>query len=289
VSRTLDIAAFKAWSPVGDRIAATAGVDLVLVDVTNQVPKSVTVTKPTVARPSVGDVRFSPNGKALAFIGAQSRTTSDLYYASLDSLDAPRRITGPIVDSPGASSFAFWSPDGRWLGFYTKSLEPVCAAVDVANGEPGVPFALKVQSYSPLSWLPKTPNTFVAFSSGNPGAFVTYDLSTPNVDPIEVLLAASPVHDLNPVRDVLAADDIDAVAIRDLHAPPPPADVRVDLANSTNQLRWSPDGRFLSIIAQDRGYRPEIIHMAGSTPSKPLALTDASAANIISLWQPVFR
>jgi Tol biopolymer transport system component len=288
-SEPLDLTVFKTWSPDGKFIAAISGVDLVLIDVTGAAPAAVKVTSPTVALPYVSNVLFSPNGKALAFTGAQTRATPDLFYVPLDPLSAPQPITGSPADSTGASSFAFWSPDGRWLGFNSTGANSQRRAVDVANGVLSVPFTLKVQSNSPFSWLTETPNTFVAWASAPDVTFVTYDLSTPNADPIGVLLSASTLHELSPVGDILAADDGDAVAIRDLHAPPPPADVRVYLASSTNQLRWSPDGRFLSIIAEDRGYLPEVIHMAGSTPSKPLPIGNSSPANIISLWQPVFR
>lgn len=288
-SAPLDITSFKAWSPDGKLIAAVSDVDLVLIDVTGATPITVKLTNPTAAQPYVSSVQFSPNGKALAFTGAQARATPDLYYVPLDPVGEPEPITGPTGDAPGASSFAFWSPDGRWLGFNTTGLSSERRAVDVANGVLGVPFALKLQSPSPFSWLTKTPNTFVAWQSGSGASFATYDLSTPDADPIQVLLSALALFALSPVGDVLAANDVDAVAIRDLHAPPPPADVRVHLASSPNQLRWSPDGCFLSIIAEDVGYRPEVIHIAGSTPSKPLPVAESSPANITSSWQPVFR
>ena len=285
-SQPLDITLFKTWSPDGKLVAAISGVDLVLIDVTGATPAVVKVTSPSVAQPYVSNVLFSPNGKALAFTGAQTRATADLYYVSLDPLGAPQPITGSPANSAGASNFAFWSPDGRWLGFNANSQR---RAVDVANGALGVPFTLKAQSNSTFSWLTQTPNTFVAWGIAPGATFATYDLSKPDADPVGVLTSASLDYGLSPVGDILAADDVDAVAIQDLHAPPPAADVRVYLASSTTQLRWSPDGRFLSIIAEDTGYRQEIIHMTGSTPSKPLPLGDGSGANITSLWQPVFH
>jgi hypothetical protein len=88
---------------------------------------------------------------------------------------------------------------------------------------------------------------------------------------------------------VLAADDVDAVAIRDLRRLARASDVRTNLSSSPNQLAWSSDGCFLAIISQSRGYRPEVIRMNGATPSKPRPVVDSSPSNITSVWQPLLK
>jgi len=55
----------------------------------------------------------SPDGQSIAFIGSDA-TTSRLLVRSLGSLE-PKAIAG----SEGAKQ-PFWSPDSRWLGFFTR-------------------------------------------------------------------------------------------------------------------------------------------------------------------------
>jgi eukaryotic-like serine/threonine-protein kinase len=61
-------------------------------------------------------VALSPDGKFLVYVAAREGGTTSLYLRPLDEL-APRAI--PETD--GAST-PFFSPDGRWLGFYADGM-----------------------------------------------------------------------------------------------------------------------------------------------------------------------
>jgi eukaryotic-like serine/threonine-protein kinase len=61
--------------------------------------------------PVNGELALSPDGRALAFVAHEGRKRS-LYVRPLDAL-ASRQIEG----TDGASG-PFWSPDGKWIGFF---------------------------------------------------------------------------------------------------------------------------------------------------------------------------
>ncbi|HYQ03021.1 MAG TPA: hypothetical protein VER96_30320 [Polyangiaceae bacterium] len=285
VSQPLDITVFRSWSSDGKSLAVSNGPTLYLVDVTGASLVTTAVTSPA-GMPQVSAVRFSPDGKSLAFIAVLSRPKPDLFYARLDNLAAPQAITAGLPASARVANFTFWSPDGRWLGFtISDGLNTVWQAANVSGDTPGAPFSIKPQATTNYSWLTKRPNTFVAYST----SFVTYDLSTPEIEPVPVLKAALSLSALSPRGDWLAADDVDAVAMRNLNTLTEAADIRVHLSSSTNQLLWSPDGQFLSIIASQQGYVQGLIRVDGSAPSAPVFLSPASGGNILAYWQPVFR
>src|SRR5207237_2300665 len=58
------------------------------------------------------DFALSPDGRTLAFVAGDSSGTGHLWLRSLDAL-APRILAG--TDN---TSLPFWSPDGRWIGFF---------------------------------------------------------------------------------------------------------------------------------------------------------------------------
>jgi len=289
VSQPLDITVFRSWSPDGRYLAASSGSKLLLVDVTGATLVTTTVTS-TAGTPQVTSARFSPDAQGLAFIGMLSRPKADLYYVRLDNLGAPQAITNGLPASAGVANFTFWSPDSHWLGFtINDGLKTLWQAVNVSSEPPGAPFPIQPQATTSYSWLTKRPNTFVSYTNSANARFVTYDLSTPEIDPVPVLKAASTLSALSPRGDWLAADDGDAIAMRNLDTLAPAADIRVRLSSSPNQLAWSPDGQFLSIITSQQGYVEGLIRVAGSTASTPLLLNSGSGANIVGYWQPVFR
>jgi Tol biopolymer transport system component len=63
-------------------------------------------------RPSRTAMVWSPDGRSIVFSGAQG-DRQQLYVRALDQLDAT-----PIAGTDGASN-PFFSPDGRWLGFWS--------------------------------------------------------------------------------------------------------------------------------------------------------------------------
>ena len=61
-------------------------------------------------------VALSPDGKLLVYVAAREGGTTSLYLRPLDELEARA-----IPDTDGAST-PFFSPDGRWLGFYADGM-----------------------------------------------------------------------------------------------------------------------------------------------------------------------
>lgn len=290
VSQPLDITLFREWSPDGRYIAASSGSKLLVTDVSGPSLVTTTVESSTGTALSVSAARFSPDAKGLAIIGTLSRTKADLFYARLKPLGVPTLLTPALPVSAAVSSIAFWSPDSRWLGFTVNDgATTTWQAVDTAGTTPGVPFLIKPQGIINYTWLTERPNTFVVPAKFPSVDFVTYDLSTPEAEPVPVLKAAIPSYAVSPHGDWLAADDGDAVAMRNLRTLAPPADILVFLASSNTQLRWSPDGQFLSIIAQRQGNVQGIIRVDGDTASQPLFLAEGTSGVSASYWQPVFR
>jgi Tol biopolymer transport system component len=84
-----------------------------------------------VARPvpvaASAQLALSHDGRLLAFVAAPRRGVSQLWIRSLDSTEA-RRLAG----TEGAT-FPFWSPDGRYIGFFAAGK---LQKIDVAGGAP---------------------------------------------------------------------------------------------------------------------------------------------------------
>src|SRR5262249_40858424 len=72
-------------------------------------------------------VALSPDGKLLVYAAAVDGGRTSLYLRPLDELTAH-----PIPATEGAST-PFFSPDGRWLGFYANGL---LKKMSVAGGVP---------------------------------------------------------------------------------------------------------------------------------------------------------
>ena len=63
-----------------------------------------------------GMVALSPDGGMLAFVARTPDGNTQLYIRSLDNLEAT-----PLSGTEGAFFFPFFSPDGQWLAFLTRS------------------------------------------------------------------------------------------------------------------------------------------------------------------------
>jgi len=91
------------------------------------------------SRPSRAAVALSPDGRTVVFAGARG-TTSQLFKRPLDAIEAT-----PIPGTEGARG-PFFSPDGRWIGFWAgfklKKAPidggPPVEICDVSGGVPGL-------------------------------------------------------------------------------------------------------------------------------------------------------
>lgn len=78
-------------------------------------PRPVTITEispPPGTELARGDVAISPDGRLVAY-RAQRGETTELYLRALDQVDAQP------VDKGRGAIMPFFSPDGKWLGFYS--------------------------------------------------------------------------------------------------------------------------------------------------------------------------
>jgi dipeptidyl aminopeptidase/acylaminoacyl peptidase len=85
---------------------------------------------------------LSPDGRILAFVAATPQARPRLWVKPLDSAQAQ-----PLAGTEGAS-YPFWSPDGRWLGFFSEgklrktpasggAAQTLCDAPDARGGSWG--------------------------------------------------------------------------------------------------------------------------------------------------------
>ena len=70
---------------------------------------------------------MSPDGRQVAFTTADAAGQTQLWVRPLD------RATPSVLAGTAGASFPFWSPDGRWLGFFA---EGKLHKVDVSGGRP---------------------------------------------------------------------------------------------------------------------------------------------------------
>ena len=105
---------------------------------------------------AAAQIALSPDGRRLAMVASPRHGASRIWVRSLDGV-----LAQPVADTEGAV-FPFWSPDGRWLGFFAggklKKIDlsggvsqPIA---DAPNGRGG-------------TW---SPNETIVFSSGSYGA-----------------------------------------------------------------------------------------------------------------------
>jgi len=109
------VAAFRWWSVPAPTLAS---------------PSRLMITLPaaqTIEKGRFPPIALSPDGKLLAYVAATDGGTTGLYLRPLDELEARA-----IPQTEGAST-PFFSPDGRWLGFYADG---TLKKLSVAGGVP---------------------------------------------------------------------------------------------------------------------------------------------------------
>ena len=86
-----------------------------------------------------GQLAISPDGQKVAFVAADSAGVDKLWVRSLNAL------TSVSLNNSEGASYPFWSPDSRWLGFFSggklKKMDaaggPVLMICDAPNGRGG--------------------------------------------------------------------------------------------------------------------------------------------------------
>ena len=94
------------------------------------VPSRLMITVPpaqTIEKGRYPPIALSPDGKLLAYVAASDGGTTNLYLRPLDEL-----VARVIPQTDGAST-PFFSPDGRWLGFYADGM---LKKLSIAGGVP---------------------------------------------------------------------------------------------------------------------------------------------------------
>ena len=140
------------------------------------------------ARPFRSAIALSPDGQSLAFLGTAApgvdSTERQLYVRRLDRLDAT-----PFPGTERAES-VFFSPDGRWIGFWQAGADPATGAlvgelkkVPVAGGP--IVTLCRAELPAGISWAPNGRIVFakqfggglwqVTDSGGTPEALTTPD------------------------------------------------------------------------------------------------------------------
>src|SRR5262249_48977285 len=105
------------WLAAGFLAAALAGAVIVWAPWRHappQVPVRLTVDvgADTSILPPYPDIALSPDGTALAFVGVDSSSATQLYVRRLGQLQAT------MLPSADGALMPFFSPDGQWIGFF---------------------------------------------------------------------------------------------------------------------------------------------------------------------------
>src|SRR5262249_17969472 len=76
------------------------------------------------------DVVLSPDGRSLAYVGVDSAGVPHLWVRPLDSPHARMLAETDHAQHP------FWSPDGRWIAFFTQGEGASLMKVPLSDGPP---------------------------------------------------------------------------------------------------------------------------------------------------------
>jgi serine/threonine protein kinase/Tol biopolymer transport system component len=80
--------------------------------------------------PEPSGVAISPDGRRVAFVSVDSNQVDHLEVRELDQVE-PR-----LIAETESASHPFWSPDGRWIGFFTHGDRSQLKKVALAGGAP---------------------------------------------------------------------------------------------------------------------------------------------------------
>jgi Tol biopolymer transport system component/C-terminal processing protease CtpA/Prc len=106
--------------------------------------------------------RFSPDGKSVAFV----RAGTELHVVGADGTKDRLLAKGIIADPIQVGRPIAWSPDGRWLAYFTSGTRGFTnvAVVEAAGGEPKQVSFLANSNATAVTWSPD--GTFLLFDTG---------------------------------------------------------------------------------------------------------------------------
>ncbi len=125
-------------SPSGDSLAFTRGGQVWIVRVLGDSAKSTELTK---LRGGASNLRWSPDGKRLAFVSNRGRHS---FIGVWDFAASSLRYIDPSTDQDGAP---VWSPDGKLLAF-TRTPSQVSDLIFVPERESPIPWSIRVADAS---------------------------------------------------------------------------------------------------------------------------------------------
>ena len=137
------------------------------------------VTAPLANTGSI-DLAISPDGRRIVYLANRGESTQ-LYLRRLDELDAT-----PILGTEGASSFPFFSPDGRSVGFYAHG---ELKTVSLDGGAPNT-ICDRVSGWGGGGWTPQNTIVFAAVRPDE-GAASLYRVSADGGEPEVLALPAT--------------------------------------------------------------------------------------------------
>ena len=196
----------------------------------------------------IADPHLSPDGKWIAFTRVWVDKEADAYRTRIQILSReggePRDLTSGVLDSQPR-----WSPDGKFLAFVRgeegKDKDAQIFVLPMAGGEGRKLTTLKGGASDP-AWSPD--GLRIAFRSGHNPALDTEEKTKPKNEPCRVV--TRPVFrwdntgfmDFDHQKHVWV---VDAVGGK-------PRQITTGRKFEEDQLRWSPDGKWLMFVSDRR-------------------------------------
>ena len=182
---------------------------------------------------------FSPDGKQIAFTHTREPSIHETLFSDISTVDVRSGVVKPLVTKPGFDSGPVYSPDGRWILFYSK--------------EKDVAFTANMN----IARIPARGGKATILTADFDEHVVKYRWLPQGIQFLANLRTSQQIFQLDP----------DTRAIRQLTTAP----------NAITSVSYSADGSELAVIGHSGAKLPEIYRISASD-YKPQVLTDMTAA-----------